>query len=88
MGILGGGFYLHNMSLPIYRNSKKPENNVRDIFIGFFVVFLSYAILGIFGYIGFSSVKIFGNIDIAENFLNMFTTKNVYANIIRLCCFC
>jgi len=36
LGILGGGFYLHNISLPIYRNSKNPENSVRDMFLGFF----------------------------------------------------
>ena len=55
MGILGGGFYLHNMSLPIYRNSKIPENNYRDIFLGFVVVCLSYIFVGVFGYYGFSS---------------------------------
>lgn len=52
-GILCGGFYLHNISLPIYRNAKYPENNVRDVFIGFVLVFLSYALCGILGYIGF-----------------------------------
>lgn len=88
MGILGGGFYLHNISLPIYRNSKKPENNVRDIFIGFLVVCLSYMICGIFGYYGFSSKHIFGrSVEINENFLNMFDTKNVFAIIIRICSF-
>ena len=24
LGVLGGGFYLHNISLPIFRNSKNP----------------------------------------------------------------
>jgi hypothetical protein len=59
MGILGGGFYLHNISLPIYRNSKNPKNNVRDIFLGFFVVCLSYIFCGILGAIGFSSKEAF-----------------------------
>ena len=59
MGILGGGFYLHNISLPIYRNSKKPENNVRDMFIGFLCVCLSYCSCGVLGYYGFSSQYIF-----------------------------
>ncbi len=54
MGILGGGYYLHNITLPIVRNSKKPENNVRDVFIGYFLVFLSYVICGTFGSFGFS----------------------------------
>lgn len=59
MGILGGGYYLHNISLPIYRNSKKPENNVRDMFLGFLAVFLSYCVCGTLGYYGFSSIKMF-----------------------------
>jgi hypothetical protein len=55
MGILGGGFYLHNISLPIYRNSKNEENNVRDMFMGFLVVCLSYNVCGTLGALGFSS---------------------------------
>jgi hypothetical protein len=55
MGTLGGGFYLHNISLPIYTNSKKPENAVRDMFLGFFVVMLSYCICGTLGTYGFKS---------------------------------
>ena len=61
MGILGGGFYLHNISLPIYRNSKHPENNVRDVFLGFVMVCLSYMICGVLGYYGFSSKHLFGD---------------------------
>ena len=59
IGILGGGFYLHNISLPIYRNSKNPENNVRDMFLGFLVVALSYIICGILGSIGFQNTHLF-----------------------------
>lgn len=59
MGILGGGFYLHNISLPIYRNTKNPKNNVRDMFLGFLVVCLSYIICGTLGALGFSSADQF-----------------------------
>ena len=59
LGILGGGFYLHNISLPIYRNSKNPDNNVRDMFLGFLVVALSYIVCGILGSIGFSNLDLF-----------------------------
>ena len=55
MGTLGGGFYLHNISLPIYQNSKKRENAVRDMFFGFFVVMLSYCVCGTLGLYGFKS---------------------------------
>jgi hypothetical protein len=53
MGILGGGFYFHNISLPVIRNSRNPENNVRDILIGYFLVFLTYVLCGSLGYYGF-----------------------------------
>ena len=59
LGILAGGFYLHNISLPIYRNSKYPENSIRDIFLGFLAVCLSYIVCGTLGAIGFSSIKTF-----------------------------
>ena len=35
------------------RSSKNPEKNTRDVFIGYFMVFVSYAICGSLGYIGF-----------------------------------
>jgi hypothetical protein len=54
MGILGGGYYLHNITLPIIRNSANPKNNARDVFIGYFLVFISYTLCGIMGYFGFS----------------------------------
>jgi sodium-coupled neutral amino acid transporter 9 len=89
VGILGGGFYLHNISLPIYRNSKKPENNVRDIFIGFLVVCLSYIVCGVLGTYGFTSKHMFGpDVKIEENFLNQFDPKNLFAIFMRCCCFC
>ena len=48
------GYYLHNCVIPILRNSKNPENNKRDMFLGYLLVFLSYSLVGIAGYIGFS----------------------------------
>lgn len=54
MGILGGGFYFHNISLPVIRNSKNPENNARDVFIGYFLVFICYCFVGTLGYYGFN----------------------------------
>lgn len=54
MGILGGGYYLHNITLPIIKNNRNPENNVRDVFIGYLLVFFTYALCGTLGYFGFS----------------------------------
>ena len=57
MGILGGGYYLHNITLPIIRNAKNPQNNARDVKIGYFFVFLSYVICGTLGYFGFVGTR-------------------------------
>lgn len=59
LGILGGGYYLHNISLPIYRNSKNQDNNIRDVFLGYLLVFLSYSTCGVLGYYGFASHMLF-----------------------------
>ena len=47
------GFYLHNLSLPIVKNAKNPSKNVRDVFLGYFMVYFCYVSVGVFGYIGF-----------------------------------
>ena len=54
MGILGGGYYFHNMSLAVIRNSRNPENNIRDVFVGYLLVFLTYVCSGTLGYYGFT----------------------------------
>jgi amino acid permease len=54
MGLLGGGFYFHNISLPVIRNSRNPENNIRDIVIGYVLVLITYIVCGCLGYYGFS----------------------------------
>jgi hypothetical protein len=52
-GILCTGYFLHTCSLPIIRVSKNPEKKGRDLFYGYLLVFISYAIVGVLGYIGF-----------------------------------
>lgn len=93
MGILGGGYYLHNITLPIIRNSKNPENNKRDVLIGYFLVFISYIVCGSLGYYGFSGSYFFDYINrnggqLGQNCLNMLDTKNALAIIVRFCTFC
>ena len=53
LGILCSGYFLHTCSLSIVRNSKYPEKTNRDIFLGYLMVFFSYALVGALGYIGF-----------------------------------
>jgi hypothetical protein len=56
---LAGGYYLHNISLPIYRNVKRPENAVRDVGFGYAATCVSYIICGVLGSFGFASIHNF-----------------------------
>ena len=62
-GILGLGYFLHTCSLPIVKAAARPEKTNRDMFLGYFFVFISYIVLGILGYIGFMGT------DFADYFL-------------------
>ena len=55
-GVLCAGYFLHVIGVPILRNAKEPQNNDRDLFLGYFFVFVSYLTLGVLGYIGFAGV--------------------------------
>ena len=93
-GIFGLGYYLHNCSLPIVRSARAPEKTKRDVFLGYFFVFLSYIVIGSLGYIGFIGVDFkdyfirnlgtatAGQID--QNCLNMFAYTDVTAFILRV----
>ena len=92
MGILGGGFYFHNMSLTMVANAKHPEHNTRNILIGFILVFITYAVIGVTGVYGFTG-STFAAFDpsvnlIKENCLNMFASDDRVATFIRACILC
>jgi len=96
-GIFGLGYFLHTVSLPIVRSAARPEKTDRDIFLGYFFVFISYLLLGTLGYIGFVGVNFTdyfegkegtatdGQID--QNCLSMFSYTEVPAFILRLAVF-
>lgn len=84
-GMMCLGYYLHNCVIPILRNAANPKKNSRDMFIGYFLVFLSYTIVGIVGYIGFSGSKF--NKDIESNSLLMFGPTELLPIIVRLASF-
>ena len=86
MGLMSGGFYFHNISIPILKNAKDKSKNVRNVFIGYFLAFLSYLACGIFGYFGFSG-SIFEGKSINQNCLNMLSSDNPLAFLIRACVF-
>ena len=52
-GDLCTGYFLHTCSLPVLRSAKQPEKNNRDLFLGYLLVWISYCVVGMFGYIGF-----------------------------------
>ena len=70
LGVLCAGYFLHTCSLSIVKNAKNPEKNTRDVFIGYLMVFFSYAICGSLGYIGFMGV------DFSHYYLNLVATKS------------
>lgn len=91
MGILGGGFYFHNISLSVIRNARNPENNMRDVFLGYVVTFLTYVLCGTLGCYGFLGSNFKDNLDengiIQQNDLQMFSVTNNLATFIRFCAF-
>lgn len=92
MGILGGGYYFHNISLSVCRNARNPENNVRDVFLGYLATFLTYVVCGSLGYYGFTGSnfkeKLSKNDGLIEgNSLDMFSTTSLLATFVRFCAF-
>ena len=67
MGILGGGFYFHNIALSVCRNARNPENNVRDVFLGYLATFLTYVLCGVLGYYGFTGSSFASKFDDPKN---------------------
>lgn len=54
-GVLCAGFYLHQFSVPIVKSSANPEKVTRDIWISYFMVYMSFMVVGVFGYFGFNA---------------------------------
>ncbi len=54
LGILSSSYFSHSFILPILKNNQNQKNNKRDLFIGYFLVFMTYICVGLLGYIGFS----------------------------------
>jgi hypothetical protein len=56
LGILTASYFSHSFILPIMKNNENPKNNKRDLFVGYFLVYITYLLVGIVGYIGFSDI--------------------------------
>ncbi|CAI2361314.1 unnamed protein product [Moneuplotes crassus] len=81
-GMLTIGYCLHNVSLPILKNNKNKQNNVRDLFCGYLSTCICYIFIGTLGYIGFSQ-----DVEYNQNCLNIFPPKHVFAFIARIVIF-
>lgn len=55
-GLLGVGYFLHPICVPIVRNNITQANNERDICWGYLLVFICYVAIGTFGYFGFMGI--------------------------------
>jgi len=94
LGMLCVGFFLHPLSLPIIKNNAKQENNLRDVFAGYMLVFLSFVVVGVMGYIGFKGTYFreyfmkAGTNTINQVCLNMFQADDPIGFILRFAVFC
>ena len=86
-GMMTLGYYLHNIALSITKENANPKNNTRDVFLGYFMVFLSYSLVGTLGYLGFSGYKFDKDIRETQNLLLMFEATYVPAFLVRITCF-
>jgi len=61
-GQLTLGYFSHSFVISILKNSRHQEHNFRNLKLGYMCVCLTYMILGILGYIGFSGKKFKGQL--------------------------
>jgi sodium-coupled neutral amino acid transporter 9 len=94
-GMLGIGYFMHPIVIPIIRSNKVQKNNERDLFLGYFFTYLSYVICGILGYIGFMGTKFtdyalqaYGTErPIAQNCITMYQPTDNIAFFVRIMLF-
>jgi len=82
MGTCSLGFFAHSIIMPIMKNNEKQENNTRDLAFGYLLVVLTYIILGLSGYIGFSAKDMPG--EFQDNWFKMFESNVLYIIVLRI----
>ena len=81
-GLLSVSFYIHGLILPIMKTAKNPENNPRDLVIGYVLVGISYSLVGGIAYLYYSDTP-----DFPQEFLLVYPSTlvgAVAANILLL----
>ena len=81
-GTLSIGMFCHSVILPLMKNNRNPANNQRDLFLGYVCVTLTYIIIGIFGYIGFSGSEFSSAFQ--DNWFRFFESDNYFIFALRL----
>lgn len=79
-GIASLAYFIHNCIIAIVQNQEKPENNARDLGIAFFLVCITYLIIGVGLYITFPDKKSC----ICDNILDNLPLDDIWAVIARL----
>ncbi|CAI5449379.1 unnamed protein product [Caenorhabditis angaria] len=79
-GTLTLSYFIHNAVLTILRNQKKPENNARDLSIGYSLVAFCYVFIGFTFFAAFPVQRSC----ISDNFLNNFGAGDVLSSTARL----
>lgn len=82
-GTLSLGYFSHSFVLPLMKNNAKQENNKRDLLLGYLLVMLTYIIVGLSGYIGFSG-SYFKKPNFEDNWFRFFDPKLYWLIILRL----
>lgn len=79
-GTLALSYFIHNAVLTILRNQKHPENNARDLGIGYALSAACYILIGFMFFAAFPTVRSC----ISDNFLNNFGSGDVMSATARL----
>jgi len=66
-GLLCVGYYMHQLCIPIIANAKNPENNLRNVGLGYGMVLGTYIIVGTCGYIAFTGYRFDKDKDATNN---------------------
>lgn len=92
-GVLCVGYFLHPAAIPILKNNANQKNNNRDLLVSYFVVFMFFSLVGVFGYFGFKGTyfkdyyialqKAGSPLQINSNCLNMFNATDPIGFILR-----
>jgi hypothetical protein len=81
-GTLSLGLFCHSVILPLMKNNRNPENNQRDLFWGYFCVTMTYIIIGIMGYVGFSGSDF--SSDFKDNWFLFYKSDNYFILVLRI----